>query len=59
MVHSTHLFLLILFSDKHHYSNSLIAEKVIKMNELCSDKSRAFKLNEINKVKHYFESEIK
>ena len=48
------------FSNKSYYSNSLVVEKIYKMNELksietCSDLSTEFRLNEINKIKDYFE----
>ena len=52
------------FSNKSYYSNPLVVEKIYKMNELksletCSDLSTEFRLNEINKIKDYLESEIK
>ena len=52
------------FSNKSYYSNPLVVENIYKMNELksveaCSDLSTEFRVNEINKIKDYFESEIK
>ena len=42
------------FSNKSYYSNPLVVENIYKMNEL-----KSVRLNEINKIKDYFESEIK
>ena len=52
------------FSNKSYYSNPLVVEKIYKMNDLksietCSDLRTEFRLNEINKIKDYFECEMK
>ena len=52
------------FSNKSYYSNPSVVESIYKMDELesietCSDLSTEFRLNEISKIKDYFESEIK
>ena len=57
---SSRKMVLYFFSSKSYYSNPLVVEKIYKMNELklvetCSDLSTDFRLNEINKIKDYFQ----